>query len=84
MISSLLEFFRMKKETFVKEHVSREDYRSGWLNTSSGTYWPSTWDEVKVDEIDWEAFEKAVLEFEESFKEDGENAHRNPLNKEPK
>lgn len=84
MISSLLEFFREKKETFVKKHVSREDYHPGWLNTSSGTYWPSAWDEVIVDEIDWDAFEKAVLEFEASFRESGENSHRNPLNKEPK
>lgn len=79
MISSLLEFFRGKKETFVKEHVSREDYRPGWMNTSSGTYWPSQWHETVVQEIDWEAFEQAIKEFQESFQEGGSNSHRNPL-----
>lgn len=79
MLTNILEFFRGKKDTFVKEHVSREDYRPGWFNTSSGTYWPSTWDEVKVDEIDWKAFEQTVKELEESFQEGGSNAHRNPL-----
>lgn len=79
MLTNILEFFRGKKQTFVKEHVSREDYQTGYLNTDSGTYWPSTWDDVTVAEIDWEAFEQAVKELEESFQEGGSNVHRNPM-----
>ena len=50
-----------------------------YVDSDSGTYWPSQWDEVKVDEIDWEAFEQTVKELEESFQEGGSNAHRNPM-----
>lgn len=84
MISSLLEFFQAKKQSFVKTRIERENYKPSWVDSETGTWWLSEYDEVKVEEIDWEAFEKAVLEFEESFKEGGENSNRNPLNKEPK
>jgi len=80
-MQSILEFFREKKGTFVKTNVSRENYTPAWVNTHSATWWPSQWDEVQVEEIDWEAFEEAVVEFEASFQKGGENSHRNPLNK---
>ena len=79
MLTNILEFFRAKKEAFVRTNVSREHYMPAYVDSDSGTYWPSTWDEVKVDEIDWEAFEQAVKELEESFQEGGSNAHRNPM-----
>lgn len=50
-----------------------------YVDSDSGTYWPSQWDEVQVEEIDWEAFEQTVKELEESFQEGGSNSHRNPL-----
>lgn len=82
MLTNILEFFRGKKDTFVKQSTIKEDYVSSWLNTSSGTYWPSQWHETVIQEIDWKAFEQAVKELEESFQEGGSNSHRNPLNKE--
>jgi len=82
MQSKLLEFFREKKETFVKTYIGKENYVPCWSNDDTGTYWPSEWDTVEVEEIDWEAFEEAVLEFEASFQEGGENAWRNKLSKE--
>lgn len=75
-MQSILEFFRGKKETFVKTHIERANYISSSIDEDTGTWWPSEWDEVQVQEIDWEAFEKAVLEFEASFQEGGENAWR--------
>ncbi len=77
-MQSILEFFRGKKETFVKTVVARENYIPSWYNEDTGTWWLSEWDEVKVEEIDWEAFEQAMLEFEASFQEGGENFWRNP------
>ena len=53
MLTNILEFFREKKDTFVKTNVSREHYMPAYVDSDSGTYWPSQWDEVKVDEIDW-------------------------------
>ena len=50
-----------------------------YVDSDSGTYWSSQWDEVQVEEIDWEAFEQTVKELEESFQEGGSNAHRNPM-----
>ena len=79
MLTNILEFFREKKEAFVKTNVSREHYMPAYVDSDSGTYWSSQWDEVKVDEIDWEAFEQTVKELEESFQEGGSNAHRNPM-----
>lgn len=79
MLINILEFFRAKKEAFVKTNVSREHYMPAYVDSDSGTYWSSQWDEVKVDEIDWEAFEQTVKELEESFQEGGSNSHRNPL-----
>ena len=79
MLTNILEFFRGKKDTFVKTNVSREHYMPAYVDSDSGTYWPSQWDETVVQEIDWEAFEQAVKELEESFQEGGSNAHRNPL-----
>ena len=86
MLTNILEFFREKKEAFVKTNVSREHYMPAYVDSDSGTYWPSQWDEVKVDEIDWEAFEidweafeQTVKELEESFREGGINSHRNPM-----
>ena len=81
-MQSILEFFSRKKETFVKTHIEKANYIPGWCNEDSGTCWPSQWDEVEVQEIDWEAFEQAVIEFEASFQEGGENAWRNKLDKE--
>ena len=79
MLTNILEFFREKKEAFVKTNVSREHYMPAYVDSDSGTYWPSQWDEVKVDGIDWEAFEQTVKELEESFQEGGINSHRNPM-----
>ena len=79
MLTNILEFFREKKEAFVKTNVSREHYMPAYVDSDSGTYWSSQWDEVKVDEIDWEAFEQTAKELEESFQEGGSNAHRNPM-----
>ena len=79
MLTNILEFFREKKEAFVKTNVSREHYMPAYVDSDSGTYWSSQWDEVKVDEIDWEAFEQTVKELEQSFQEGGSNAHRNPM-----
>ena len=71
MLTNILEFFLEKKEEFVKTNVSREHYMPAYVDSDSGTYWPSQWDEVKVDEIDWEAFEQTVKELEEAFREGG-------------
>ena len=79
MLTNILKFFRGKKDTFVKTNISREHYMPAYVDSDSGTYWPSQWDEVKVDKIDWEAFEQTVKELEESFQEGGSNAHRNPM-----
>ena len=79
MLTNILEFFRGKKNTFVKQSTIKEDYVSSLPNTSSGTYWPSQLHETVVQEIDWEAFEQAMKELEESFQEGGSNAHRNPM-----
>ena len=79
MLTNILEFFREKKEAFVKTNVSRERYMPAYVDSDSGTYWPSQWDEVQVEEIDWEAFEQTVKELEESFQEGGSNSHRNPM-----
>ena len=79
MLTNILEFFRAKKEAFVKTNIFREHYRPGYVDSDSGTYWPSQWDEVKVDEIEWGAFEQTVKELEESFQEGGINSHRNPM-----
>ena len=49
MLTNILEFFREKKEAFVKSNVSREHYMPAYFDSDSGTYWPSQWDEVKVD-----------------------------------
>ena len=80
-MESILEFFREKKGTFVKTVVTRENYIPSALS-DGGTWWPSQWNEVEIQEIDWEAFEKAVVEFEASFQEGGENSWRNKVNKE--
>lgn len=82
MLKGLLEFFREKKPEIVRTEVLKTDYREGWLNSNSGTYWPSTWEEQEVQIVDWEKFEEALEEFSRTFEEGGENAHRNPLNKE--
>ena len=79
MLTNILEFFREKKDTFVKTYISRERYMPAYVDSDSGTYWPSQWDEVQVEEIDWKAFEQVVKELEESFQEGGSNAHRNPM-----
>ena len=79
MLTNILEFFREKKEAFVKTNVSREHYMPAYVDSDSGTCWPSQWDEVQVEEIDWEAFEQVIKELEESFQEGGSNAHRNPM-----
>ena len=79
MLTNILEFFRGKKDTFVKTHISHEQVQPGFLNTESGTYWPSEWQDTVVEEIDWKAFEEAVKELEGSFQEGGSNAHRNPM-----
>ena len=79
MLTNILEFFRAKKEAFVKTNVSREHYIPAYVDSDSGTYWSSQWDDVKVDEIDWKAFEQTVKELEESFQEGGSNSHRNPM-----
>ena len=79
MLTNILEFFREKKEAFVKTNVAREHYMPAYVDSDSGTYWPSQWDEVKVDEIEWGAFEQTVKELEESFQEGGINSHRNPM-----
>ena len=79
MLTNILEFFRAKKDTFVKTNISREHYMPAYVDSDSGTYWPSQWDEVQVEEIDWKAFEEAVKELEESFQEGGSNAHRNQI-----
>ena len=79
MLTNTLEFFRAKKEAFVKTNVSRERYMPAYVDSDSGTYWPSQWDEVQVEGIDWEAFEQVIKELEESFQEGGSNAHRNPM-----
>lgn len=79
MLTNTLEFFRGKKDTFVKTNVSREHYMPAYVDSDSGTYWPLQWDEVEVEEIDWEAFEQTVKELEESFQEGGINSHRNPM-----
>lgn len=78
-MSTLLDFFREKKDTFVKQVTTRENYIPCELS-DGGTLYPSQWDEVIVEEFDWEAFEKAVVEFEESFQEGGENSWCNKLN----
>jgi len=75
-MQSILEFFRGKKEIFVKTVVARENYISSWYNEDTGTCWPSQWDTVEVEEINWEAFEQVVVEFEASFQEGGENSWR--------
>lgn len=80
-MQSILEFFREKKETFVKTYTEKANYIPGEV-TDSGTWWSSQWDEVEIQEIDWESFEETVVEFETSFREGGENSYRNPLNKE--
>lgn len=79
MLTNILEFFRGKKDTFVKTNISRERYMPAYVDSYTGTCWPSQWDEVQVEEIDWKAFEQAVKELEESFQEGGSNAHRNPM-----
>ena len=79
MLTNTLEFFRAKKDTFVKTYISRERYMPAYVDSDSGTYWPSQWDEVQVEGIDWEAFEQVIKELEESFQEGGSNAHRNPM-----
>ena len=81
MLTNILEFFREKKEAFVKTNVSREHYMPAYVDSDSGTYWPSQGDVTVVQEIDWEAFEQTVKELEESFQEGGSNAHRNPMAK---
>lgn len=74
-MQSILEFFRKKKEAFVKQVTTRENYIPCELS-DGGTVYPSQWDTVEVEEIDWEAFEQAVVEFEASFQEGGENFWR--------
>ena len=64
MLTNILEFFREKKEAFVKTNVSREHYMPAYVDSDSGTYWPSQWDEVEVEEIDWKAFEQTVKELQ--------------------
>ena len=79
MLTNILEFFRGKKDTFVKTNASRENYMPAYVDSDSGTYWPSQLHETVVQEIDWEAFEQAMKELEESFQEGGINSHRNPM-----
>ena len=79
-MSALLDFFREKKDTFVKQITIRENYIPCELS-DGGTLYPSQWDEVVVEEFDWEGFEQTVLEFETSFQEGGKNFWRKTLNK---
>ena len=81
MLTNILEFFREKKDTFVKKNeVHHKISESGGY--CSTCWYPSTYETVKIEEIDWEAFEQAVKELEESFQKGESNSHRNPLNKE--
>lgn len=82
MIKGLLEFFRGKKAGLTRTEAIKTDYVESWLNSDSGTYWPSKREETEVQVIDWEKFEEALEEFSRTFQEGGENPHRNPLVKE--
>jgi len=82
MIKGLLEFFREKKPEIVQTESRKINHHPGWVNSESGTWYPSEYELQEVEIVDWEKFEEALEEFSRTFEEGGENSHRNPLNKE--
>ncbi len=80
MLRKLIQYLKECKSDFVSTLVLKEGYTPSWTDTDSCTYWPSTWDEKEVQELDIEALWRAIESFEDTFKEGGENAERNPLN----
>lgn len=80
MIKGLAEFLRSRKDEITRtERVNVVRERVGY---SEYTQWDTTvsFDEIEV--VDFESLMQQIEEFEASFEEGGENAHRNPLNKE--
>lgn len=80
MLKGLLEFFREKKPEIIRSEKKYDKLSSSFRDTY-GDY-DSIYEDVEVQIVDWEKFEEALEEFSRTFEEGGENAHRNPLNKE--
>lgn len=80
MIKGLLEFIQRKKPELVHtETISVKVSEGGGY--CSTCWYPSQYEEQEVEVVDWEKFEQALEEFSLTFQEGGDNAHRNPLNK---
>ena len=69
-----------KKDQFTKKTTEYVKIREGGGYCETCWY-PSEYGYVEKEEIDWELLQIAMKELEESFKPGGENAGRNPLNK---
>lgn len=82
MIKGLVEFFREKKQEFVRTEVQTVKVADSSTCGNSTCWYPSEYEEQEVEIVDWEKFEDALEEFSKTFQEGGENSHRNPMNKE--
>lgn len=82
IFDDLVQYLKEHKSDFIEWNSAKENYVEGWLNSESGTYYHSQWDDgAEYAELDEEALWKAIEDFSKTFQEGGENAVRNPLNK---
>lgn len=70
MIKQLIEYLKHHKQDFAPTQKYAMDY-----GDTDGPCSVST----DVNDLDMDALWKAIEEFESTFQEGGENAHRNPL-----
>lgn len=72
------ELLKTHKDKFVKKETRYQkiEESGGFCETC---WYPSEYGYVEVEEIDWEALDKAIEDLEKSFQLGGENAGRNPL-----
>lgn len=67
---TLIEFLESVKSKFVRRKVKRIKVSDSWADSQTGTWWLTEWDEEVIEELDWEALQQQIAEFEQRFKKD--------------
>jgi len=67
---TLIEFLESVKSKFVHRKVKRIIVSDSWVDSQTGTWWLTEWDEEVTEELDWEALQQQITEFEKRFKKD--------------
>lgn len=68
-MNDLIEYLKNNKEKFLPKKKVKQSNHDSWVNSETGTWWPSSWEEVEVSEFDFEALLNQIDVFSSTFKE---------------